>query len=205
MMDAWLIGKSILIGLAIAAPVGPMSMLCIHRTLERGQSAGLVFGAGIAAADGTYAAVAAFGITAVSSALLAGTAWIRFLGALLLVYLGLRIALARPDARPATSVAAPGVGAFATAYGLTITNPPTILYFASVFASFPPLSSMLQAAGFSASVFAGSMLWWIVLTGVVARSAHALRPPVMIWINRGSGALLIVFACYTLFAVAVSA
>jgi putative LysE/RhtB family amino acid efflux pump len=204
-MDAWLIGKSILIGLAIAAPVGPMSMLCIHRTLERGQPAGLVFGAGIAAADGTYAAVAAFGITAVSSALLAGTAWIRLLGALLLVYLGLRIALARPDARPATSVAASGIEAFATAYGLTITNPPTILYFASVFASFSPLSSMLQAAGFSAGVFAGSMMWWVVLTSVVARSAHALQPPVMIWINRGSGALLIVFACYTLFSVAVSA
>ena len=204
-MEAWLVGKSILIGLAIAAPVGPMSMLCIHLTLARGQSAGLVFGAGIAAADGTYAAVAAFGITAVSSALLAGTAWIRLIGSLLLIYLGVKIALARPDARPGSSVAASGVRAFATAYGLTIGNPPTILYFASVFASFAPLSSTARSAGFAVGVFAGSMLWWIVLTGVVARSAHALQPPVVTWINRGSGALLIAFACYTLFPVAAAA
>ena len=86
-MDAWFFGKSLSIGLAVAAPVGPMSLLCIHRTLDRGQGAGLVFGAGVAAADLTYAAIAAFGVTAVSAVLLASTFWInRISGAVLIAY-----------------------------------------------------------------------------------------------------------------------
>jgi threonine/homoserine/homoserine lactone efflux protein len=86
-MDAWFFWKSLSIGLAVAAPVGPMSLLCIHRTLDHGQGAGLIFGAGVAAADLTYAAIAAFGVTAVSSVLLAGTFWInRFSGTVLVAF-----------------------------------------------------------------------------------------------------------------------
>ena len=95
-MDAWFFWKSLSIGMAVAAPVGPMSLLCIHRTLDHGQGAGLVFGAGVAAADLTYAAIAAFGVTALASLLLAGTFWVKFVGSLLLVVLGVRIALAPP-------------------------------------------------------------------------------------------------------------
>ncbi len=85
-MDAWFFWKSLSIGLAVAAPVGPMSLMCIHRTLDRGQGAGLVFGAGVAA-DLTYAAIAAFGVTVVSAALLASTFWInRISGAVLIAY-----------------------------------------------------------------------------------------------------------------------
>ena len=97
-MDTWFLLKSLGIGVAVAAPVGPMSLLCIHRTLDHGKGAGLVFGAGVAAADLTYAAIAAFGVTAISSVLLAGTFWIKLIGSLLLVVLGIRIALAAPHA-----------------------------------------------------------------------------------------------------------
>lgn len=95
-MDAWFFWKSLSIGVAVAAPVGPMSLLCIHRTLDHGLGAGLVFGAGVAAADLTYAAIAAFGVTAVSSVLLAGTFGIKLVGSLLLVVLGARIVLSAP-------------------------------------------------------------------------------------------------------------
>src|SRR5258708_28395284 len=135
-MDVWFFWKSLGIGLAVAAPVGPMSLLFIHRTLERGQASGLVFGAGVAAADLTYAAIAAFGVTAISALLLTGTFWIKIVGSLLLLMLGVRVALApaRPDDNRANS-AGSGARAFLIAYGLPMTNPPTFLFFAGIFAS----------------------------------------------------------------------
>ena len=195
-MDAWLFLKSLGIGVAVAAPVGPRSLLCIHRTLDHGKGAGLVFGAGVAAADLTYAAIAAFGVTAISSVLLAGTFWIKLTGSLLLVVLGIRIALAAPHAGNRAASASSGGRAFLTAYGLTMTNPPTILFFAGIFASLASIASRAQATTFAAGVFAGSMLWWAILTTLVSKSAALLRPPFMLWINRISGAVLVGFgAC----------
>jgi threonine/homoserine/homoserine lactone efflux protein len=195
-MDAWFFWKSLGIGLAVAAPVGPMSLLCIHRTLDHRQAAGLVFGAGIAAADLTYAAIAAFGVTAISSFLLAGTFWIKLVGSLLLLVLGARIALAAPRSDSRARSAGSGSRAFVTAFGLTMANPPTILFFAGIFASVTSIASASKSFTFAAGVFAGSMLWWLILTTLVSKSATLFRPPVMLWINRLSGAVLIGFALY---------
>jgi threonine/homoserine/homoserine lactone efflux protein len=189
--------KSLLIGLSVAAPVGPIALLCIQRTLDHGRGSGAVFGAGVAAADATYAMVAAFGITAVSSVLLSHASWIKLLGCLLLIFIGLRIAFARPAAA-ARGEPGPGWRAFGTAYGLTLSNPPTILSFAAIFAS---MNSLTPASGpmiFVAGVFAGSMLWWLILTALVAKSVRWLRPAVTDWINRASGAALIALALYGL-------
>ena len=183
--------QSLGIGLAVAAPVGPMSLLCIHRTLALGQCAGLVFGSGIAAADLTYAAIAAFGISAVSALLLSGTFWIRLAGSALLIVLGARLALSAPQTaeRPARRIS--GARAFLTAYGLTLTNPPTILFFASLFAAMGSMHSAAQSFTFAVGVFAGSLLWWLVLTALIARSATLLRPGALLWINRLSGLVLV--------------
>ena len=197
-MDLWFFWKSLSIGMAVAAPVGPMSLLCIHRTLDHGQRSGLVFGAGVAAADLTYAAIAAFGVTAVSSVLLAGTAWIRLVGSVLLIILGVRIALAAPRTDNRSASAGSGRRVFLTAYGLTMTNPPTILFFAGIFAAVASMASASQSITFAVGVFAGSMLWWLILTTLVSRSAAFFRPNVLLWINRLSGAVLIAFAVYGL-------
>ncbi len=195
-MDAWFFWKSLSIGLAVAAPVGPMSLLCIHRTLDHGQAAGLVFGAGVAAADLTYAAIAAFGVTAISSFLLGGTFWIKLVGSLLLLVLGARIVLAAPRSDGRARSTGSGSRAFVTAYGLTMANPPTILFFAGIFASVASIASASKSLTFAAGVFAGSMLWWLILTTLVSKSAALFRPPAMLWINRLSGALLVSFALY---------
>ena len=197
-MDVWFFWKSVSIGLAVAAPVGPMSLLCMHRTLDHGQGAGLVFGAGVAAADMTYAALAAFGVTAVSSVLLAGTFWIKLVGSLLLVVLGVRIFLATPRTDSRTSPVASSGRSFITAYGLTMANPPTILFFAGIFASVTSITSASHSVAFAAGVLAGSMLWWVILTTLVSRSAAVFRPPALIWINRLSGGVLAGFAIYGL-------
>ena len=142
--------------------------------------------------------VAAFGITAVSSLLLAVTYWIKLIGSLLLIVLGVRIALSKPAADSRKPVAAFGLHAFGTAYGLTLANPPTILFFAGIFASVASLATASRSVIFSAGVFAGSMLWWIILTTLVTKSAALMKPPIMAWINRFSGLVLIGFAAYGL-------
>jgi threonine/homoserine/homoserine lactone efflux protein len=197
-MDAWFFWKSLGIGVAVAAPVGPMGLLCIHRTLDHGRGAGLVFGAGVAAADLTYATIAAFGVTAVSSVLLAGAPWIRLTGSALLLVLALRIAFSAPPAGDRKRAAGAGWRAFLAAYGLTLANPPTILFFAGIFASVASIASTSRSITFAAGVFAGSLLWWVILTGLVSRSATLFGPPVLLWINRASGAVLGGFALYGL-------
>lgn len=194
--------QSVSIGLAVAAPVGPMSTLCISRTLANGRRAGLVFGAGIAAGDAAYAAVAAFGITAITSAVMAAGIWIKLVGSLALIYLGTKIAFTPPNAGKPRDAATPGIKSFVTAFALTLANPPTLLFFASIFASISAFSSFVESALFSAGVLAGSMLWWIVLTTLVAKTAAFLKPQTAVWINRISGAALIAFACYGLLVVA---
>ncbi len=197
-MDAWFFWKSLGVGLAVAAPVGPMSLLCIHRTLDHGRAAGIVIGAGIAAADVSYAAIAAFGVTAISTLLLAGMFWIKLAGSLLLAVLGARMALARPAMRSGAAFRGSHIRAFVTAYALTMSNPPTILFFAGIFTAVASMATLAASATFAAGVFAGSLLWWIIITSVVARTATLIQPPVLLWINRISGAVLIGFAVYGL-------
>ncbi len=200
-MDLTLLVTSIALGLTVAAPIGPMSLLCINRTLLVGRSNGLVFGAGIAAADCTYAALASFGLVGLSSALAGAGYRLKILGAFLLIYLGVRLARGRPDAGTPAPIRNAGIGAFASAYGLTLANPPTILFFAGVFASLSALSSSIQSLTFSAGVFAGSMLWWALLTLLVSKSARVLTSGALAWIGRVSGLVLIGFACHGLFSV----
>ena len=166
--------------------------------MQRGQAAGLAFGAGVAIADATYAAIAAFGITTISTLLLSASGWIKFFGSLILIYIGIRIARSGPDAPAHAAVDGSGWQVFATAYLLTLTNPPTILYFAGIFASLASLSSLPQAVVFSAGVLLGSMLWWLLLTTLVVRAAGFLKRPIMLWINRLSGVVLAGLGAYGL-------
>lgn len=201
MSDIALLLKSIAIGIAVAAPVGPMSLLCIERTIHHRQLAGMIFGAGVAFADASYAAIAAFGITAVTSFLLSANVAIKLVGGLLLIYLGIKIAYTNPAASATRADGASGWKAFAVAYGLTITNPPTILYFVSIFASLSEFSSSVSAAIFTLGVLLGSLFWWAFLTTIVSKGANWLTPRVRTVINRLSGAVLIAFALYGLWTV----
>jgi threonine/homoserine/homoserine lactone efflux protein len=190
-----------MIGLAVAAPIGPISLLCINRTLNAGRSSGLVFGAGIAAADGTYAALASFGLVGLSGVLAGAGDWLKILGSLLLIFLGAKLIWGRSVTRTPIPNRNPRIGAFASAYGLTLANPPTILFFAGVFASLTAFSTGIQSMTFSIGVFIGSMLWWTALTLFVSKSARLFTAGVTAWINRVSGLALIGFACYGLFSV----
>lgn len=187
-MEMALFLKSTAIGVVIAAPVGPMALLCMQRTLRDGAAAGLPFGLGIAAADATYAAVAGFGLSAITQVLLSAAGPLQLVGGLVLIVLGLHIARSRPSREAkATTTSAAG---FLTAYGLTLANPPTILSFAAVFASLSALPSADEALTFTTGVFVGSLAWWMALTFVVLRLARTLSPGRLVWLNRVSGLAL---------------
>jgi len=201
MMDGGLLLQSALIGFAVAAPVGPMGLLCIQRTIAHGRWAGLAVGAGIAAADCSYAIVAAFGITSVSNGLLAAAPLLQLAGSMLLVVLGLKIALMRVAVHRTAGYSGEDGGhvrAFLTGYGMTLTSLPTIFFFAGIFASFGALGSALESALFSAGVLFDSLAWWLVLTTLVCRSAARITPRLMLWLNRGSGAALAGFGAFAL-------
>ena len=195
-MDPTFLVRGLVIGFTIAAAVGPISLLTIRRTIAHGRVYGLASGLGVASADASYGAVAAFGLTAVTSVLVGARTALALVGGAFLVWLAVRTIRARPS----SSVAAdpddrPGLApAFLSIYGLTMTNPMTILSFGGTFAALGLVGrGPLEAALLTVGVFLGSSLWWVGLTAVVGRLRTRLTPDVLAWINRISGAVLLVF------------
>jgi threonine/homoserine/homoserine lactone efflux protein len=177
-------------------------VLCIQRTVTRGWRYGLVSGLGIATADGLYGVVAAFGLTVVANFLVGQQTWVRLIGGLFLIYLGIRTATAPPAARAAKADGGTGfVGAYLSTLGLTLTNPLTILSFAAIFAGIGVGSgggNALSAALTVLGVFLGSATWWFALTGGVALVRTRFTPTWLSWINRVAGVVIIIFGLLAL-------
>jgi len=192
--------KGLVFGFILAATVGPMWVLCFRRTMASGAAAGLASGMGIAVADGFYGAVAAFGLTAISGFLLAHSFWLGLVGAVFLVYLGIRTLLAKPDIRVHEERTLNLPAAFLSTLGLTLTNPPTILAFAAIFAGLGLASTTdyEAAAWIVLGVFLGSAAWWVLLTTVIGVFRERITPRVMLWVNRVSGTVLVGFGIVAL-------
>jgi len=128
----WLSGLAI--GFSIAAPVGPIGVLCVRRTLVEGRTSGFVSGLGAASADAIYGSIAAFGLTLISNFLITQQVWLRLIGGLFLCCLGLKTLLAKPAEQAATAKGNGLIGAYVSTFFLTLTNPMTIISFAAIFA-----------------------------------------------------------------------
>ena len=194
--------RGMLIGLSIAATVGPMCVLCIQRTLNKGQLYGLVSGLGIATADAAYGCVAGFGLTVVTTFLVNQQSWIRLIGGLFIVYLGLKTVLTRPAERAATARADNFFGAYASTFLLTLTNPMTILSFAAIFAGIgvgEASRSYLSAVIVVLGVFLGSTCWWCALTTGISLLRGKFTSLWLLWINRVSGIVITLFGVFILF------
>ncbi|HEX9533551.1 MAG TPA: LysE family transporter [bacterium] len=195
--------KGMIVGLSIAAPVGPIGILCIRRTLASGRAAGFVCGLGAATADAMYAAAAGFGLTVVASVLVGGQHWLRLVGGLFLLYLGIRTWRTAGQGG-GVSIAAdtnPGLlGAYASTLALTLTNPMTILSFAAIFAGLGLAAGAqyASAAVLVAGVFCGSALWWFTLSTIVGALRHHLSTSGVRWVSRASGAIIAAFGVQAL-------
>jgi threonine/homoserine/homoserine lactone efflux protein len=192
--------RGLLIGFSIAAPVGPIGVLCIRRTLADGRATGLAVGLGAATADAVYGAIAGFGLTAVSSLLVRQQGVLRLVGGLFLCYLGVRTFLASPAQDAARAGGAGLLGAFTSTFGLTLANPATILSFVAVFAGLgiAGAGSWREATVLVAGVFLGSALWWLLLSGAVGALRSRLDLRALRWINRLSGLVLLGFGIIAL-------
>jgi threonine/homoserine/homoserine lactone efflux protein len=200
-MDITFLLRGFVIGLSIAAPIGPINVLCISRTLAEGRLIGIVSGLGGATADAVYGCVAGFGLTFVSSILINQQAWLRLIGGLFLCYLGAKTFWAEPAKRAASSKGNGLVGAYTSTFFLTLTNPMTILSFVALFAGLGLASTggnFMSATSLVFGIFIGSSSWLLILCSSVDIFREKLSPSRMQWINRISGAIIAGFGLVAL-------
>jgi threonine/homoserine/homoserine lactone efflux protein len=192
--------RAVVLGVIVAAPVGAISLLCVQRTLARGRAAGYATGIGIATADGLYAAVAAFGLTAVSDVLMGAQLWVRLVGGVALLVIGVRTVLRAGSASAADAQEGPLTAEYTSAVALTLANPQTIVTFAALFAGagLAAQGSWAMAAATTAGVVAGSALWWFALVTLVALGRHVLTRTAVTWVSRVAGAAVVAFALWLL-------
>jgi threonine/homoserine/homoserine lactone efflux protein len=191
--------KAMLIGLSIAAPVGPIGLLCIQRTLAYGMRTGFVSGMGAACADAVYGAIGAFGMVAITDYFVSLSTPLAIAGAAFLAWMGGKLLLSKAqlvdqDVANKQTV----INTFLSIFMLTITNPMTIVSFIAVFASIAgpvavhPSAAALMVTG----VFLGSALWWLILSSGVALIRKKISTTTMMLINRAGGCLLLGFAAW---------
>jgi threonine/homoserine/homoserine lactone efflux protein len=193
--------RGIALGFSIAAPVGPIGVLCIRRTLTEGKASGLATGLGAASADALYGTATALGLSLISGALVDHSAGLRLLGGAFLCYLGLTTMAARPAYRSPSSASQGLLRSYLTGLFLTLANPMTIFSFAAILAGTGALDaerSSWAAALLVLGTFLGSAGWWLVLsTGVhVLRGRFNQRS--LCWLNRASGFALLAFGLSSL-------
>ncbi len=188
--------RGIVAGFIIAAPVGPVNVLCMRRTLTRGRRAGFISGLGAATADALYGAVAGFGLKFVSALLLTQHTWLRIVGGLFICALGIKTFLSRPFEKMDPPKRSNHAGAFASTFFLTLTNPTTILSFGAIFAWLGLANaheSFVATHVLILGVFLGSALWWFILAITVGMFRSRLNVYNVRWINRISGIIIVAF------------
>lgn len=198
--------RGLIIGFSIAAPVGPIGVLCIRRTLTEGRASGFLSGLGAATADALYGCVAGFGLTVISGFLIDQRFWIQLIGGIFLLALGIKTLRSIPAERAAAASGSGLAASYASTLLLTLTNPMTILSFAAIFAALGVADTggdLSAAARLVLGVFIGSAAWWLILSGGVGLMREKLSAVVLRWTNRLSGAILLVFGAVAVWQAAV--
>ncbi len=215
--------KGLIVGFLVAAPIGPVAVMCIHRTLNHGRLSGHVCGLGASFADTVLGAIAALGLGFLAHEIVANQNWLRLVGGAVLCLLGLRMVFARrlsgrtkAQEMAETLAEAKGLrhpaagrqgfdahfGNFASAFVVMLTNPVTLFSFIALFAAIDigRIGEELRWGGaLVLGIFAGSVLWWSLLTLLSSLFRHHLGSDGLLWINRVSGALILAFGMVVLF------
>jgi threonine/homoserine/homoserine lactone efflux protein len=193
--------KGAILGFCIAAPVGPIGILCIGRTLHYGRLSGLISGIGAAFADAIYGGIAAFGLTALSDFLLSIQIWLRIVGGIFLFYLGIKTFLAIPSPEKNENSHGRLSSDFISTFLLTMTNPMTILSFLVVFAAMGIGEQRVDYgdAGFLVfGVFSGSSLWWLTLSEGVTFFRKRISQKMLKRVNQIAGLSISAFGIFAL-------
>ncbi|MES1989804.1 MAG: LysE family transporter [Pseudomonadota bacterium] len=210
MLDIGLVATGIGIGLAVAAPIGPVNLVVIKRTLRFGKINGVISGAGAAIGDGVFAAMAAFSLTAAIDFFVRYELWLQGIGGIFLLVLGYRTLITHPhlDSSEGENLSGAVARVFLATFVLTITNPATMLGFIAIFGSVASLGGGSGQGGVShalvltGAVVAGSMLWWIGLSQFVNLFRARMSDHLLGIINLVSGGLIMAFGAAVLLRVA---
>jgi threonine/homoserine/homoserine lactone efflux protein len=194
--------KGIIIGFSIAAPVGPIGVLTIKRTLAEGRLSGFVTGMGAAMADAVYGFIAGFGLTVISAFLLTQAFWIKLIGGLFLLFLGVKSFLSKSASNAAKLDSKGLFSNLVSTFFLTLTSPVTILSFVAIFAGLglgTTKTDYTSSLSLVFGIFLGSALWWLILSSVVGFFQTKITPERLVWINRLSGLILLSFGLLALY------
>jgi threonine/homoserine/homoserine lactone efflux protein len=189
--------KGLILGFSVAAPVGPIGILCINRTINKNFAAGFVSGLGAATADLIYGLIAGLGLTAISTFLINQKLWIQLIGLVFLFYIGIKTIIKKENEIKFSADTDKGLlKDYLSTLILTITNPMTILFFIAVFAG---LGLSKNVNGFNSiiqliiGVFIGSGIWWMFLSGLTNKLKTKINKSVLNKIDLVSGILIIFF------------
>ncbi len=204
MLDLGLVASGAAIGVAVAAPIGPVNLIVIRRTLRFGTLTGFLSGMGAATGDGIFATISAFGLTAAIDFVIRYELVMQFIGGIFLLALGARTFVAHPHLEngPQENLSGALARVFVTTFVLTITNPATMLGFIAIFGGVAGLTA--QDAGYGRavtlviSVFIGSALWWAALSGFVSMFRQRMSDRILVIVNRVSGGLIVLFGLVVL-------
>jgi threonine/homoserine/homoserine lactone efflux protein len=191
--------KGLIIGILVSAPMGPIGVLCIQKTVNKGRFLGFFSGLGAATADTLYAVLAAFGVTFITNFMTQNRLIFQIVGIIVLLFMGIRMLFNNPIKQyryyRASNRKTNAFGDYISVFLLTISNPLTIIFFG---AAFTMLGLFTSAEGdransiLVAGVFSGASLWWFILTYVVDFFRKHFRLRSIYWLNRISGFAIIV-------------
>jgi threonine/homoserine/homoserine lactone efflux protein len=187
--------KGLIIGFALAAPVGPIAAICVQRTMNQGRLAGFLSGLGSAAADAVYGTAAAFGASFIAEFLLEHGTVMQKVGGAVLVVMGIRLFLTKPaDEKARAGGARSNLGLFLSTFLLTLTNPMTFLAFGAIFATMglgAVKGHSILTFDLVAGVTLGALAWWTLLVFAVHAIRRRFTYSKLVWVNRGAGIFVV--------------
>jgi threonine/homoserine/homoserine lactone efflux protein len=195
-MDYGLFIQGIIVGLTLAVPVGPISLVCIHRTVANGRLHGIFSGLGVATSDSFYAAVAFLGLTAVSGLIIGNQTAFRLVAGIALVLVGVQVFRSVPATVCDGADPESYLKDYLSLLAIAAANPLTIIFFITILPGFGVVAhgtTLIAAVPFVAGVFLGSVVWWIILCGSLGSVRSRLSTGNLQRINQVSGILITVF------------
>ncbi len=194
--------KGMVVGLAVAAPIGPASIMCIRRTINHGFFLGIASGLGVAAADTFYGSIAGFGLTSLTDFIVGWFTKVQFAGGVLLIILGVVFYVVKPPKTTRKRNVDDMLHAFLSTFGMTLANPLILFLFAVVFAAvgLDEFANDIDLVGFLVlGIFSGAMLWWFVLCSALGILHRNVQFTSMAWTNKASGMIIVLLGVYALY------
>lgn len=194
--------KGLIIGLSVSIPVGPIGVLCIKKTIAEGRMSGFTIGIGAAVADTCYGIIAGLGLTAISTFILSQSIWLKLVGGVFLLYLGVKLFFNATTTTKSKRTKKGYLSNFISTFLLTITNPITVIAFFAIFAAIglgEGITNYASSLYLILGVFIGSISWWLILSSTVSLFQSKFTPSRLIWLNRLSGTVLFSFGIWAIY------